>query len=102
MDSPDGDHHSGARGRIEKLRGRRSTVGGDGRTWEEREEEELKARMGEKRRGSPAIYRLWMSVHEGRFAGGRRGRHGDDGVRKRDTAPASCSYWTLMAVRPCC
>ncbi len=42
---PEGGHHSGARKRIEKLRGRRSTVGGDGQTWEEREEEELKALM---------------------------------------------------------
>jgi hypothetical protein len=38
-------HHSGARERIEKLRGRRSTVGGDGRTWEEREKKKS-SRLG--------------------------------------------------------
>uniref|UniRef100_A0A0D9Y9Z9 Uncharacterized protein n=1 Tax=Oryza glumipatula TaxID=40148 RepID=A0A0D9Y9Z9_9ORYZ len=93
MDSPEGGHHSGARERIEKLRGRRSTVGGDGRTWEEREKKKSSRLGWRKEEGR------WTSVHEGRFAGGRRGRHGDSGVRKRNTASASFSHWTKRAAR---
>uniref|UniRef100_A0A0E0B7X7 Uncharacterized protein n=1 Tax=Oryza glumipatula TaxID=40148 RepID=A0A0E0B7X7_9ORYZ len=62
MDSPEGGHHSGARERIEKLRGRRSTVGGDGRTWEEREKKKS-SRLGWGKRGG--VRRLFIG-------GGRR------------------------------
>jgi hypothetical protein len=54
---------------------------------------------GEKRRGLPAIYRRWTSVHEGRFAGGGRGRHGDGCVGEKKTAPASSPDWSATAAR---
>uniref|UniRef100_A0A0E0QRE5 Uncharacterized protein n=1 Tax=Oryza rufipogon TaxID=4529 RepID=A0A0E0QRE5_ORYRU len=81
------------------LYGWRSIGGGHGRTWPGETETELGSVLcGEKGRAR----RLFIGGRcrfacEGRFAGGGRGRHGDDFVKEKGTAPASVRDWLVMA-----